>query len=295
MCCLHAVNNWGRCWGGGSLKFGKWLHGAALCCGDSPYLPGCGIGRLKASFTQLGSEVNPQTGFYVCGREHLSLPVRRSSVLFTHTSTASSTVFKYLTSVLVDGVKSSEDEEDDESSSEENKLSNELSASNEKLHRKPTSSSAVSLFLHFVLERKSRANKKWMRSWCWPHFPALAPQWVMPEKMEKQLHAVPASKTVKFRCQAIGSPVPSLRWYKNGKEFKKDQRIGGFKVGSCLWRETSKHPNSCFNLRCFFSDPRPHVDSNNGVGGPIWQRELHLCCGEWIWESAAYLHPGCSW
>uniref|UniRef100_A0A3Q3WH94 receptor protein-tyrosine kinase n=1 Tax=Mola mola TaxID=94237 RepID=A0A3Q3WH94_MOLML len=62
----------------------------------------------------------------------------------------------------------------------------------------------------------------------WLH--ALAPQWVMPEKMEKKLHAVPASKTVKFRCQAIGSPVPSLRWYKNGKEFKKDQRIGGFKV-----------------------------------------------------------------
>lgn len=59
---------------------------------------------------------------------------------------------------------------------------------------------------------------------------ALAPQWVMPEKMEKQLHAVPASRTVKFRCQAVGNPVPSLRWYKNGKEFRKDQRIGGFKV-----------------------------------------------------------------
>uniref|UniRef100_A0A4W6FIF5 Fibroblast growth factor receptor n=1 Tax=Lates calcarifer TaxID=8187 RepID=A0A4W6FIF5_LATCA len=88
-----------------------------------------------------------------------------------------------------DAVKSSEDEEDDESSSEENKLSNELSTSNEKLQ-------------------------------------PLAPQWVMPEKMEKQLHAVPASKTVKFRCQATGNPVPSLRWYKNGKEFRKDQRIG---------------------------------------------------------------------
>lgn len=60
----------------------------------------------------------------------------------------------------------------------------------------------------------------------------------MPEKMEKQLHAVPASKTVKFRCQAVGHPVPSLRWYKNGKEFKKDQRIGGFKVGSRPGRES---------------------------------------------------------
>uniref|UniRef100_A0A3P9PC35 Fibroblast growth factor receptor n=2 Tax=Poecilia reticulata TaxID=8081 RepID=A0A3P9PC35_POERE len=91
-----------------------------------------------------------------------------------------------------DAAKSSEDEEDEESSSEENKLSNEMSTSNEKLQ-------------------------------------PLAPQWVMPEKMEKQLHAVPASRTVKFRCQATGNPLPSLRWYKNGKEFRKDQRIGGFK------------------------------------------------------------------
>ncbi|XP_030290752.1 fibroblast growth factor receptor 1-A-like [Sparus aurata] len=97
-----------------------------------------------------------------------------------------------------DAVKSSEDEEDDESSSEENKLSNELSTSNEKLQ-------------------------------------SMAPQWVMPEKMEKQLHAVPASRTVKFRCQAVGNPVPSLRWYKNGKEFRKDQRIGGFKIRDHMW------------------------------------------------------------
>ncbi|XP_035523445.1 fibroblast growth factor receptor 1-A-like [Morone saxatilis] len=64
---------------------------------------------------------------------------------------------------------------------------------------------------------------------------ALAPQWVMPEKMKKQLHAVPASRTVKFRCQATGNPVPSLRWYKNGKEFRKDQRIGGFKIRDHMW------------------------------------------------------------
>ncbi|CAL1568075.1 unnamed protein product [Knipowitschia caucasica] len=94
--------------------------------------------------------------------------------------------------------KSSEDEDEDESSSEENKLSNEFSTSNEKLQ-------------------------------------PLAPQWVMPEKMEKQLHAVPASRTVKFRCQAIGNPTPSLRWYRNGKEFRKDQRIGGFKIRDHLW------------------------------------------------------------
>ncbi|XP_035041133.1 fibroblast growth factor receptor 1b [Hippoglossus stenolepis] len=98
----------------------------------------------------------------------------------------------------VDAVKSSEDEEDDESSSEENKLSNELSTSNEKLQ-------------------------------------TLAPKWVVPEKMEKQLHAVPASRTVKFKCQASGNPKPTLRWYKNGKEFRKDQRIGGFKIRDNIW------------------------------------------------------------
>lgn len=59
---------------------------------------------------------------------------------------------------------------------------------------------------------------------------ASAPLWVNAEKMEKKLHAVPASQTVKFRCQATGNPVPLLRWYKNGKVFRKDQRIGGFKV-----------------------------------------------------------------
>ncbi|XP_056146801.1 fibroblast growth factor receptor 1-A-like [Lampris incognitus] len=102
-----------------------------------------------------------------------------------------------------DTVQSSEDEgddddDDDESSSEENKLSDEMSSSNGKLQ-------------------------------------PLGPKWVTPDKMEKRLHAVPASKTVKFRCQATGNPVPHLRWYKNGKEFKKDQRIGGFKIRDHMW------------------------------------------------------------
>ncbi|KAJ8392708.1 hypothetical protein AAFF_G00071920 [Aldrovandia affinis] len=63
----------------------------------------------------------------------------------------------------------------------------------------------------------------------------MAPMWAQPGKMEKKLHAVPASKTVKFRCQANGNPTPALRWFKNGKEFKKDQRIGGFKVREHMW------------------------------------------------------------
>ncbi|KAI4820866.1 hypothetical protein KUCAC02_028833 [Chaenocephalus aceratus] len=64
---------------------------------------------------------------------------------------------------------------------------------------------------------------------------AMAPQWAHPEKMEKKLHAVPASKTVKFRCQASGNPNPTLKWYKNGREFKRDHRIGGFKVRDHVW------------------------------------------------------------
>uniref|UniRef100_A0A673IVW4 Ig-like domain-containing protein n=1 Tax=Sinocyclocheilus rhinocerous TaxID=307959 RepID=A0A673IVW4_9TELE len=58
----------------------------------------------------------------------------------------------------------------------------------------------------------------------------MAPVWAQPDKMEKKLYAVPASKTIKFRCQASGNPTPTLKWLKNGKEFKKDQRIGGYKV-----------------------------------------------------------------
>ncbi|XP_041440967.1 fibroblast growth factor receptor 1 L homeolog isoform X2 [Xenopus laevis] len=61
------------------------------------------------------------------------------------------------------------------------------------------------------------------------------PFWSHPEKMEKKLHAVPAAKTVKFRCPANGTPSPALRWLKNGKEFRPDQRIGGYKVRSQTW------------------------------------------------------------
>ncbi|XP_030580741.1 fibroblast growth factor receptor 1-A-like [Archocentrus centrarchus] len=48
----------------------------------------------------------------------------------------------------------------------------------------------------------------------------LVPQWVRPEKMERQLYTVPDGKLVKFHCQATGNPVPSLRWYKNGDEIR---------------------------------------------------------------------------
>ncbi|XP_052459659.1 fibroblast growth factor receptor 1-A isoform X1 [Carassius gibelio] len=58
----------------------------------------------------------------------------------------------------------------------------------------------------------------------------MAPVWAQPDKMEKKLYTFPASKTAKFRCQANGNPTPTVKWLKNGKEFKKDQRIGGYKI-----------------------------------------------------------------
>ncbi|XP_023372769.1 fibroblast growth factor receptor 1 isoform X7 [Otolemur garnettii] len=63
----------------------------------------------------------------------------------------------------------------------------------------------------------------------------VAPYWTSPEKMEKKLHAVPAAKTVKFKCPSNGTPYPTLRWLKNGKEFKPDHRIGGYKVRYATW------------------------------------------------------------
>ncbi|XP_069095311.1 fibroblast growth factor receptor 2 isoform X10 [Pleurodeles waltl] len=65
--------------------------------------------------------------------------------------------------------------------------------------------------------------------------PEGAPYWTNTEKLEKKLHAVPAANTVKFRCPAGGNPLPSMRWLKNGKEFKQEHRIGGFKVRSQHW------------------------------------------------------------
>ncbi|XP_012931514.1 fibroblast growth factor receptor 1 isoform X4 [Heterocephalus glaber] len=68
-----------------------------------------------------------------------------------------------------------------------------------------------------------------------PNRMPVAPYWTSPEKMEKKLHAVPAAKTVKFKCPSSGTPSPTLRWLKNGKEFKPDHRIGGYKVRYATW------------------------------------------------------------
>ncbi|CAG05170.1 unnamed protein product, partial [Tetraodon nigroviridis] len=62
-----------------------------------------------------------------------------------------------------------------------------------------------------------------------------APYWISPEKMEKKLHAVPAANTVKFRCAAGGNPEPKLRWLKNNRPFRQEDRMGGYKVRSQHW------------------------------------------------------------
>ena len=59
---------------------------------------------------------------------------------------------------------------------------------------------------------------------------ATGPYWTHTPRMEKKLYAVPAGNTVKFRCAAMGSPMPSIRWLKNGREFRGEHRIGGIKV-----------------------------------------------------------------
>ncbi|KAG2455277.1 FGFR4 factor, partial [Polypterus senegalus] len=62
-----------------------------------------------------------------------------------------------------------------------------------------------------------------------------APYWTHTQRMEKKLYAVPAGNTVKFRCPAMGSPLPTIRWLKNGREFRGEHRIGGIKLRHQHW------------------------------------------------------------
>nr|XP_004556197.1 fibroblast growth factor receptor 1-A isoform X1 [Maylandia zebra] len=56
----------------------------------------------------------------------------------------------------------------------------------------------------------------------------MAPQWVQPEM--KKLYAAFVSNMIKMQCKATGHPVPAIQWYKNGKLFRRDHRIGGFQI-----------------------------------------------------------------
>ncbi|XP_063204823.1 fibroblast growth factor receptor 4 isoform X2 [Chroicocephalus ridibundus] len=68
-----------------------------------------------------------------------------------------------------------------------------------------------------------------------PAYMHRAPYWTHPHRMDKKLYAVPAGNTVKFRCPASGSPSPSIRWFKNGREFRGEHRIGGIRLRHQHW------------------------------------------------------------
>ncbi|XP_038150648.1 fibroblast growth factor receptor 2 isoform X7 [Cyprinodon tularosa] len=84
-----------------------------------------------------------------------------------------------------------------------------------------------------------------------------APYWTSSAKMEKKLHAVPAANTVKFRCAAGGYPQPSLHWLKNGKPFRQDERMGGYKVRLQHWTliMESVVPSDKGNYTCLVENP----------------------------------------
>uniref|UniRef100_A0A6I8NTN2 Fibroblast growth factor receptor 4 n=1 Tax=Ornithorhynchus anatinus TaxID=9258 RepID=A0A6I8NTN2_ORNAN len=61
------------------------------------------------------------------------------------------------------------------------------------------------------------------------------PYWTHPQRMDKRLYAVPAGNTVKFRCPASGKPLPTIRWLKNGRDFRGEHRIGGIRLRHQHW------------------------------------------------------------
>ncbi|XP_056265859.1 fibroblast growth factor receptor 4 [Pseudoliparis swirei] len=79
------------------------------------------------------------------------------------------------------------------------------------------------------------------------------PYWTHTQRMEKKLYAVPAGNTVKFRCPAMASPMPSIRWLKNGREFRGEHRIGGIKLRHQHWSLVMESvvPSDRGNYTCF--------------------------------------------
>ena len=56
--------------------------------------------------------------------------------------------------------------------------------------------------------------------------------------MQKISYAEPTGNTVTFRCNAVGEPPLTGKWYKNGELIFKDRRIGGYKVGIfCFFKQ----------------------------------------------------------
>ncbi|CDQ60892.1 unnamed protein product [Oncorhynchus mykiss] len=108
-----------------------------------------------------------------------------------------------------------------------------------------------------------------------------APYWTMLEKMEKRLHAVPAANTVKFRCAAGGNPRPKMRWLKNSRPFRQEDRMGGYKVRHQHWTliMESVVPSDKGNYTCLVENAYGtinHTYTLDVVGeyctGPAWDR-----------------------
>nr|XP_057911981.1 fibroblast growth factor receptor 1b isoform X2 [Doryrhamphus excisus] len=90
----------------------------------------------------------------------------------------------------------------------------------------------------------------------------MAPRWTSPKKMHRKLYALPASKTVKFRCPATGSPPLRLHWYKSGKDVRQDQRLGGYKIKDHAWMLTldSLVPSDSGNYTCVVENPHGVIE-----------------------------------
>uniref|UniRef100_A0A667XV43 Fibroblast growth factor receptor n=1 Tax=Myripristis murdjan TaxID=586833 RepID=A0A667XV43_9TELE len=101
----------------------------------------------------------------------------------------------------------------------------------------------INIFHHFpdrtvyrLIEKKKNQQINQLKTEpCLLFFPVGAPYWTSSAKMEKKLHAVPAANTVKFRCAAGGNPRPKMRWLKNSRPFRQEDRMGGYKVRSQHW------------------------------------------------------------
>ncbi|XP_067249948.1 fibroblast growth factor receptor 1-A-like [Chanodichthys erythropterus] len=104
---------------------------------------------------------------------------------------------------------------------------------------------------------------------------AMAPYWTRPDRLEKKRHTVPTSYTVRFYCHASGNPTPTLKWLKNGKEFKRDQRIGGFKVREHTWSiiMESVVPSDKGNYTCLVENK--HGSINHTYQLDIAERSPH--------------------
>ncbi|XP_057675048.1 fibroblast growth factor receptor 1-A-like isoform X1 [Corythoichthys intestinalis] len=86
---------------------------------------------------------------------------------------------------------------------------------------------------------------------------ASAPRWSSPDK---PLHSVPVGSTIKFRCRVMGSPAPTLEWYKNGIDIKLQNRLGGFKKGEAALTLRDAVPADSGNYSCVAQNAHGRIE-----------------------------------